>query len=164
MKKWLFIIGLSSVALIGGCVASSDSVTPQTHIFNPSQVQPGDRILGLEVVSVNVSPYQEGYTGTTQFQGEVTVSGKFVAKDSHFEGSVGVPCFYADETSAKQLPRFVGDERISWFCFENAEAVKQAFGGTDVTQENAKVVIDNYQIVYAPSDVVNQATFKRIVD
>ncbi|NES98589.1 MAG: hypothetical protein F6K32_26120 [Desertifilum sp. SIO1I2] len=164
MKKWLFVVGLNSALLIGGCVASSESSTPQSHVFNPSQVETGDRILGLEVTSVDVSPYLEGYTGTAKFKGEVTLSGKFVANDSHFEGATGVPCFYVDETSATQLPRFVGDERISWFCFDNPEVAKTAFSENNLVQENAKIVIDNYQIVYAPSDVVNQATFKRIVE
>ncbi|MCD8490125.1 MAG: hypothetical protein LRZ84_26185 [Desertifilum sp.] len=164
MKKWLFVVGLGSALLLGGCVASSESSTPQSHVFNPSQVEVGDRILGLELAAVDVSPYQERYTGTAKFKGEVTVSGQFVANDSHFEGDTGVPCFYVDETSATQLPRFVGDERMSWFCFDNPEVAKTAFGGNNPVQENAKIVIDNYQIVYAPSDVVNQATFKRIVE
>lgn len=162
----LFPVSLGLLVLLGSCAGSPPASvpSPDSHMFNPSEVEPGDTVAGLRVVSVDITPFQDSreFIGTVQFDGEITVRGTYSPNTAFSDGAEGIPCFYVDETSETQLPRFQWDERNSWFCFSNPDAVKQAFPDVTTEQENTTLVIDDYVTIYAPTDVVNEATFVRI--
>lgn len=131
--------------------------------FDPTKLKPGDRFLGLEVVSVEANSLPNyGFIGKARFRGEVTVSGTFDA-GSQPDDELGVPCFYVDEASSQQLPRFLGDERTVWFCFNNPEEAKQALGGVRTEGKKVTIVINDYETVYYPSDVYDTATLVRVI-
>ncbi len=177
----LSLVCLVSTGLINGCAspkgnASEIPVTPkestvalsgkpQTNArnrFDPRKVKRGDRILGLEVVSVEVNPMPNNhFYGKTRFRGEVTLSGTYNPGQPGDE--IGIPCFYVDEASSRKLPRFVGDERTVWFCFNNPDKAKQVLGGIGTKPKKATIVIKDYETVYYPSDVFDTATLVRLV-
>lgn len=144
--------------------ATDQNATDQSlaYRFDPSQVEPGDRLLGLEVVDVEVSSFgSDAYVGTVEFRGEVTLSGTYSPQTALVGSERAVPCFFVSEVSNTQLPRFSNDERNPWFCFTNPDAVQAAFGNTS-TEQPATIVVDAYKTVYIPSDVYNEARFVRM--
>lgn len=172
------LLCLVSTGFISGCAllqgnASESSVTPEASTpaspeepqtntpdnrFDPRKIEPGDQLLGLEVVSVEANSVPNyGVTGKARFRGEVTVSGTYKSQEE------GTPCFYVDEASASKLPRFQGDERIVWFCFNNPEEAKKAIGSVGTEGKKAAIVINDYETVYYPSDVYDTATLVRVV-
>lgn len=178
----LALLCVVSTGFINGCaslqgntsespVTPKESTTaspdkPQTQAtnnrFDPSKIKPGDRILGLEVVSVEVNSMPNNrFYGKTRFRGEVTLSGTYDAGEPGDE--IGVPCFYVDKDSELKLPRFVEDERTVWFCFNNHQKAKKVLGGVGTKPKKATIVIKNYETAYYPSDVFDTATLVRVV-
>ncbi|HBB33244.1 MAG TPA: hypothetical protein DDZ80_25860 [Cyanobacteria bacterium UBA8803] len=175
------ILCLVSTSLVSGCVATDGKVSespttpsPSTptsptlppadtanNSFDPRTAKEGDRILGLEVVSVDVkdslSP-ESAPIGRVGFRGEVTVRGTYRTEIDN------QPCFFVDEASASKLPRFIRDDRNTWFCFNNAEEAKKILGGLNAESKNVTIAINDYQIVYEHSDVFNTTTLVRLVN
>lgn len=145
--------------------SASTAPTTNSNVFNPAQVKPGDSVAGLTIVAIEATPYQDrGYVGTAKFRGETTVSGTYKLAPDAADAGTGNPCFFADAASASKLPRFANDERVPWFCFTNAAAVEQALGQPTATGKQVTIAIADYETVYQPSDVVNQAKFVRVVE
>ncbi|GEM_PF-6072639 len=144
--------------------SSTQNSTEQSLLyrFDPAQVEPGDRLLGLEIADVEVFSFgPDAYVGTVEFQGEVIVSGTYSPQTALPGSEVGIPCFFVSGDSDSQLPRFGHDERDPWFCFTNPEIVQAAFENSSAEQL-ATIVVDSYKTVYVPSDVYNEARFVRI--
>lgn len=131
--------------------------------FDPRQLEPGEEFMGLEVVSVQADSLPNyGVTGRVQFQGQIAVSGTY-EPNHQLAGNTEKPCFVVDEAAAKQLPRFLGDDRQVWFCFNNPEVAKQQLGGEDSQPKKAVIVINDYETVYYPSDAFDTATLVRVI-
>ena len=64
--------------------------------------------------------------------------------------------------SAARLPRWLGDERRPWFCFENRDAAARALGPPSEGVQ-ATIVIERFTIHRGGSDEVNSASFVRLV-
>lgn len=180
--QFLFVV--FSVGLVSGCAPAANTPTPTAatpipagtppvnqppvtasnnanNVFDPSQVKPGDRVAGLEVVSVDVQPFQNrGYVGTVQFRGELTLSGTYKT-DPSADAPSSKPCFFVNPASASQLPRFTNDERIAWFCFSNPDEAQKLLGQPTAADQPAVVVVDNYTTIYQPTDAVNTARLVR---
>lgn len=178
----LFVV--LSVGIASGCAPAANTPTPtvpisaetplpagtppvnqppvtSNNVFDPSQVKPGDRVAGLEVVSVDVQPFQNrGYVGTVQFRGELTLSGTYKI-DPSADATSSKPCFFVNPASASQLPRFTNDERIAWFCFTNPDEAQKLLGQPTAADQPAVVVVDNYTLIYQPTDAVNTARLVR---
>lgn len=182
MRSLLSVFSLGSLLLLSSCnvaeetaptapapevPASPVETAPESgaNVFDPSQVEAGDEVAGLEIQSVDVNWFEayNGYVGTVQFQGETTVTGTYEQLYTPEENLESFPCFRVNAEAASQLPRFEGDQRNPWFCFSNAEAAQQALGDVEELP-NQTIVIDNFQYVYMPSDVFNSATFVEIVE
>lgn len=175
MQRFFAVLCLGTIAIAAGCTPAPDDTAPPVDsaqppvanpVFDPAQVQPGDRVLDLEVTRVDVSQLEPGnrYVGTVTFEGEVTVSGTYVGytPPGMEETGESLPCFKVDESSADQLPRFPEDERNAWFCFDNPEVVQQTLG--EPADQPVTIVIDNFEYAYIPSDVTNQAIFIRVAN
>lgn len=140
-----------------------DMRSPQPGIrFDPSTLRPGQRIGALvaDSVSTQLAMVDSTYVGFARFRGELELTGQIV---SHPDADLRevTTCFEADSASAARLPRWSGDERRPWFCFENrAEAersIRGASAGSVLT-----VVIDDFTIHRNLSDAVNSASFVRL--
>jgi hypothetical protein len=131
--------------------------------FDPQQIRPGTSIGGLQVAAVNVQPAQGGATGaagSVRFSGQAEVVGSYRA---HFDyPEVKQPCFWVDVESWGKLPRARGDQRIVWFCFENAEQAIAQLGQLG-SQSRATIVIDNYTTQLSQSDAWDTARLVRVV-
>ena len=136
---------------------------PNGSVFDPSQVKPGDRVAGLDVVTVNVQPFENrGYVGTVKFRGELTLSGTYKTDPSADETSTRTPCFFVNSTSAQKLPRFTNDGRIPWFCFSNPDEAQNLLGPPTTEGQEAIIVVDDYTLTYQPTDAVNTARLVQV--
>lgn len=131
--------------------------------FDPKQVRSGTAIGGMTVAAVNVQPASAGATGVSgsvRFSGQAEVTGSYRA---HFDyPEVKQPCFWVDVESWPKLPRARGDQRIVWFCFDNAQQAIAQLGALG-TQSRATIVIDNYTTNLAQSDAWDTARLVRVV-
>jgi len=177
MRQNTTAIALISLLCLGSTAAlaakTNPSPTPTKDLsfelkavdnhFDPRQLQPGEEFMGLEVVSVQTDSLPEyGVIGRVQFRGQIALTGTY-EPNHQLSGNTKIPCFVVDEAAAKQLPRFRGDDRQVWFCFNNPEVAKQQLGGQDTQPKKAIIAIDDYETVYYPSDVFDTATLVRVI-
>jgi hypothetical protein len=132
-------------------------------IFEPASLRVGDIIGGVTVDSVEAqqTPADSSFVGVARFRGELTITGMTLR---HFESDLRntASCFEADSSSAARLPRWRGDTRRSWFCFENQPEALAALGAPS-DSSRATIVIDRFTINRGLSDQVNSARFVRVV-
>ena len=123
--------------------------------FNPTTLTPGSRVGALVVRSVEARRAVDGsFVGSVRFEGELRLTGHRMA---HHEPELGAVCFEADQGSAAALPRWPGDERRAWFCFENGEEAAA------LLERPGAIVIDRFTLHRGLSDEVNSARLRRIV-
>jgi hypothetical protein len=131
--------------------------------FDAKQVRAGATVGGMKVAAANVKPVETGnvgVSGSVRFSGQAEVVGSYRA---HFDyPEVRQPCFWVDVESWGKLPRAQGDERIVWFCFENADQAIAQLGQLG-TQARATIVIDNYTTQLSQSDAWDTARLVRVV-
>jgi hypothetical protein len=60
------------------------------------------------------------------------------------------------------MPRWIGDERRPWFCFENRSEAERALGPPS-DGVAATITIDGFTIHRGLSDQVNSARFVRLI-
>ena len=131
-------------------------------IFDPLATRLGDRVGGLEVATTDARLAMDSTpVGAVAFRGELALRGRRI---SHFDADLASRsvCFEADSTSAMRLPRWRGDRRRPWFCFENPSEAES--GLSSVSGEIVMVVIDEFTIHRGLSDQVNSARFVRAID
>jgi hypothetical protein len=128
--------------------------------FDPATLRPGGRVGALvaDSVAARWAPAGEAWVGAARFRGELTLAGRTVA---HPEPDARVVCFEADSASAAQLPRWAGDERRPWFCFEPTPEAARALGPPG-TERAATVVVDRFTIERGLTDQVNSARLVRV--
>ena len=125
------------------------------EVFDASRIQVGDTVAGLRVVERQVQRAADGeWVGTVRFAGTIPVHGRTIAHPDYPD--VAEPCFVADEPTAAPLPRWSGDTRRAWFCFENPAMARAHLGAPDPPRA-ASIVVSRFTIHYARSDVVNTA-------
>jgi hypothetical protein len=131
-------------------------------IFDPASLRVGDRVgeLVVDSIEAQVSPADSSFVGVARFRGELTLAGTTLR---HFESDLRntTSCFEADSSSSARLPRWRGDTRRPWFCFENQSEAAAALGPpSDSTA--ATIVIERFTINRGLSDQVNSAKFVRV--
>jgi hypothetical protein len=134
-----------------------------TLLLDPATIRIGDTLGGLRVAHVDISKAAEdmGYVGDVRFEGEVTITGDRMTHPDFPD--VKEVCMTVDSASATRLPRFPGDGRRRWLCFENRDAAARQVGEAG-TRGSLTVVIDRYQTVRHFTDAYDTATFVRLVE
>ncbi len=134
------------------------------NLFDAKKVKTGDTIAGMEITSVDVGANYDGerYPASVQFKGEKAVSGEYVHHPVGHEFLGSLVAFYVDDETKNNLPKLKQDERYVWFVFSNQSDAAKAFGGPG-SKGRADVLIDEYKINYAPSDVYNTAKLIKAV-
>ncbi|HZG43927.1 MAG TPA: hypothetical protein VEY93_13250, partial [Longimicrobium sp.] len=87
-------------------------------VFDPGNVQVGDTVAGMVLQSKDIArsmPDGE-WVGSVRFTGQTTVSG--ITRPHPDDPDSPALCFELDRESTVRLPRFSGDQRIGWFCFD----------------------------------------------
>lgn len=132
-------------------------------VFDPATVKLGDTLGGLRVSRTDVTKAADdmGYVGNVRFEGEVTVSGERMNHPDFPD--VKEICMTIDSASATRLPRFPGDGRRRWLCFENRDAAARQLGEAG-TRGPLTVVIDHYQTVRHFSDAYDTATLVKVIE
>ncbi len=153
--------GLTLLA-IAACAGGQPEPAGRPGIrFDPSTLRLGDRVgtLVADSVVARVTPVDSSYVGTARFRGEIELAG---ATFRHPESDSEAVCFEVDSASAVRLPRWRGDERRPWFCFENDAEARRALGPPSAGVR-ATIVIDRFTIHRGLSDEVNAARLVRVV-
>lgn len=129
--------------------------------FDPDTIRVGARVgsLVLDSIAVRHAIVDSVAVGTARFAGAIELSG---ATMRHPDPDAPFACFEADDPSASRLPRWQGDERRAWFCFENGAEAARALGPPS-DGVAATIEIDRFTIHRGLSDEVNSARFVRLV-
>jgi hypothetical protein len=137
-----------------------DAPRPWTAVeqatFDPARLREGDTVgrFRAESVAVVWADAVGEWTGSVTFGGRVWLSGATIRHHDYPE--VPAACFEADAVSGRKLPRWPGDERRPWFCFENDSAARRLLGAPD-SVGRAEILIDRFTTVRAFTDAVNSA-------
>ena len=132
-------------------------------VIVPSRISPDEQLGPFRVGEMDVRPEtvdSMGWSGRVSFTGTVTLSGAYRPHPEYPDAEA--LCFYPDSVSARQLPRFPNDERLSWFCFANHEDAVRELGGPEARGE-ATIVITRYDYLYEHSDTYNTAVLRQIL-
>src|SRR5690606_5662483 len=123
-----------------------------------------EKIGSMSITHLSVSEEEApSFGANVQFSGVVTVQGTYHYQPEHeFLGNE--ISFKVDDESLTQLPKLIQDERYIWFTFENQE---EAITLLDISEQEksegeATVIIDNYKINYAPTEIWNTATLIQV--
>jgi hypothetical protein len=132
-------------------------------VFDAAGLKPGDQVgeLVADSVSAQRAAVDSTYVGTARFRNEITLGGHTV-RHPDADLSRTTACFEADSASATRLPRWSGDERRPWFCFENQAEAARSLGSAS-EGAGLTIVIDNFTIHRGMSDQVNSARFVRVI-
>lgn len=134
----------------------------ESNLFDARNVKAGDMIAGLKVIKVEVhNASDEDYDAYVDFEGEVTVSGTFKHNldDEFLDHEIS---FTVDDESAEKLPKLAHDQRYVWFMFMNHDEAEKALGAAG-TEGKATVIIKNYSIKYAHTEIWNTADLITVV-
>jgi len=129
---------------------------PPPLIFDPANLRRGMDVGELRVDSTDVV-WGEGvgeWVGTVRFAGEIRLRG--TAVPHLVDPDQRITCFEADSASGRRLPRWPGDERRPWFCFEDPAAAARMLGAPDSTRLRT-ITVDRFTTVRAFTDAVNSA-------
>ena len=149
---------------------AADSAQPSTPTrqalgipFDAATLKPGDRVgeLVADSVSAQQAVVDSTYVGTARFRNEITLGGHTV-RHPDADLSRTTICFEADSASATRLPRWEGDARRPWFCFENQAEAARSLGSAS-EGARATIVIENFTIHRGMSDQVNSARLVRVI-
>ena len=123
--------------------------------FDPARIAVGDRIAGVVVDSLAVrQAFDSTLVGVARFRGEIALTGRTLRHHDHPE--VRAVCFEADSASGERLPRWRGDERRPWFCFDDLPRAERLLAPPGV-ERDASIVVDRFTINAGKSDEVNSA-------
>ncbi len=127
--------------------------------FDAGTIRPGARVgeLVLDSIAARRATIDSVFVGVAHFRGEIELTGATI---QHPDPDARPLCFEADSASAARLPRWEGDERRAWFCFENQAGAIRAIGPSS-DGVAAAIVIDRLTIHRGFSDQVNSARLIR---
>jgi hypothetical protein len=136
----------------------SDSVATGVrapNAFDPATARRGDTVAGLVLDSIQRQRTPSGeWVGSAWFSGTSSLTGETFR---HPDGDdYPYPCFEADTASAVRVPRWKGDSRRAWFCFENNSEAKARLGGA-IAGVRKSIVVDRFVVHRNLSDAVNSA-------
>jgi hypothetical protein len=119
-------------------------------------------VLVVDTIAAGGNVVDSTLVGMARFRGRLELVGRVMPHpDDDLRGES--VCFEAGEESAARMPRWLHDERRSWFCFSNpgeaASALGRAAGGRAAGEANATIVVDDFTIQRGLSDEVNSARF-----
>jgi hypothetical protein len=169
----LLVVGLTACTEAGradGRTTDSAAVAPTAARgarpgirFDPAVVRPGTTVGELVVDSIETrrTVVNSTIVGVARFRGEIQLSG-LTLRHPDADLRTVASCFEADSASAAQMPRWSGDERRSWFCFENRDEAIRALGPPSEGIP-ATVVIGRFTIHRGVSDEVNSARLVRVI-
>lgn len=137
-----------------------------SNVFDPFKNNSGDMIAGLKLVSFGPVPGINRPLAMdnvdAKFSGSVTLSGSYDYSLNDFAGK-DMACFTPTENDKIKIPVLAGvSDQNTRFCFNNIQKAKQAFGPA-YGNGQATITINNYELIYAPAEVVNQAELVNVL-
>lgn len=130
-------------------------------VFSIYDIEVGDVIAGMEVVAIESASgddagHRDPHDAIIRFTGRKTISGRYTYFPPNDEFLANIVCMFIGDGVAAGLPQMAEDERTTSFCFANEDVAQAAF--REPSAGTATVIIDDYTIVYYPSEVWNTAT------
>jgi hypothetical protein len=151
-------------------LAQAPAAAPAITTFDPGEVQPGDTLLGLVVVSMAVeraAAADSVWVGNVVFEGDLVLQGVY---QPHYDWpEVTTPCFHVtDPVSIARIPRFEPDVYTSpngktWFCFSNPEVALEMLGAAEQPREMV-IALGRYQLWRHLSDVYDMGELTELLD
>ena len=128
-------------------------------VFDPATLKRGARVgtLVADSIGTTLVERESTYVGSVRFLGEIELSGRTI---KHFDADSRAICFEADSASAMRLPRWKGDTRRPWFCFDDIAGAEELLGPPGL-ERPARVTIADFTIHRSLSDAVNSARLVR---
>lgn len=140
-------------------LSPSPTISPEevtNNEFELDKVKVGDKVVGMTIVSIE--PYLIKFSGETTITGTYKYYGDneaFLANNVFFEN--------LDSASLSKIPKVVSDTRNIWFGFSNQDYAKSIFGSKG-SFGTATIVINDYTINLAQSEVWNTATLIKVIE
>lgn len=134
------------------------------HLFDERSAKAGDVVAGMTITSFSMTPFPDmplSYAGIVEFAGETTVKATYQHFGAETEFLANAICFHVDPEYETRLPRSLGDERATFFCAKNADAIRAHVGPAGSTG-HATVLLDHYTFDYRPTETWNRATVVKI--
>lgn len=156
MRKIILLIIVLAL-FTGGCT-EKEQTTNHSNVFDAKQVKIGEQVAEMEIIALEVFEY----AARVEFSGEATVTGEYKHHEDD-EFLAGEIAFKVADESMKQLPKMTDDERYLWFVFANKETAEAAFGPPG-SEGQATVIIQQYTINYAPTEVWNTAKLIKVIE
>ena len=132
-----------------------DITTVTANVFDPATARVGDTIAGLVLENLERQRAVSGeWVGSAHFRGTLLLTGQTFA---HPDGpDYPFPCFEVDSPSAPRLPRWEGDTRRPWFCFENSAEARSILDGS-TPGRRFSIRVDRFTIHRNLTGAVNSA-------
>lgn len=130
-------------------------------IFSLFEIEVGDTVAGMRVEAIEAVE-DDGSTGRDphnvliRFSGRKEITGRFTYHPPTDPFLANTVWMHIDDRDGAGLPHMLEDTRYTWFCFYNQDDAHAVF--IEPGAGTATVVIDDYTIVYYPSEVWNTAT------
>ena len=141
-------------------VDSSGSHRKWGLLIEPYRIAAGDSIGPLRVRRADVqAAYDSTPVGTIALEGRLELTGFVV---NHPEPDLDAMCFEAEPVSATTLPKWYGDTRRPWFCFENVKDARRKLSPL-VSGRMYTVIISDFTIHKGMSDQVNGARLDTVL-
>jgi hypothetical protein len=164
MKK-LFTFPIAGLLFLGLFQTALASAPNNSNIFDIHTVKVGDRVAGMEVVSVQ--PENSNFPLSVdnvrvKFRGEATVKGTYeYTNEGLLEGLVCMTSL--DPASQAKLPQMKQLlDRPVWFCFENNTFAQTQFAPPG-NKGTAEIVIRDYNYVSLEADVWDSAVLVKVL-
>lgn len=136
-----------------------------SNIINFSDLKINNRVGDMVVTSIQ--PYSTSTdidlesNHIISFKGPIEITGQFFqfGQNAMVADRIGVCFRKLDDLSLKIVP--MEKEKEPWFCFSNSKLADQEFGTTN--SGTATIIIDDYNLVYYPSEVFNTAKLIKVI-
>ena len=142
-------------------VQNSVMLTDGTKNVIPVTVYVGDTFLDWTITEIEAS-YSGDYLDSLKmdFKGQKTVKGALgYSKDNPYHPLY----FFVDESSYDLFPYAIGDTRDIWFTFSNYDEVINMLDDKEVSYKNCEIIIEDYYIYFAPTEVANSSKLLSII-
>lgn len=138
-------------------------VIDNTIKFDVEKVKIGDKLGNMTVTKLNgiKSETPTINSALVNFKGRTEVTGKIQYHEPGGFMAEAVCLGNLNKESLAKMPKMESDTREIWFCFNDLEGAKKKRLHT--TTELVTVLIDNYSIVYYPSEVYNTADLISVI-
>lgn len=128
----MIIAAIATLLLTLGCSINITTGDNETQPKQDKVTPPVQDVTEITppIAEEQISPFTESLNDSKhiEYTGTATVSGTFqdYLREPAIRGQI--VCFFPDATTENLIPRTEGDDRKTWFCFDNQNPAKEMLG------------------------------------